>query len=124
MPFVVANNSSRAKTTETVRKNYHVVAVTMYTVDPAQTDSTPLETASGFVVDSLNPKKHRIIAVSHDLKRDMKWGQKVFVSGIGKWSGVYVVRDLMNKRWRKRIDILINPNEKALSFKSAKLRII
>lgn len=105
-------------------KLYELVKVTMYTVDPKQTDSTPTETASGFIVDSLNPKKHRIIAVSHDLKRKMKWGQKVRIEGIGKFSGVYTVKDLMNKRWKKRIDILINPKDKALVFNKAKLYIL
>lgn len=107
-----------------VKKNYDVVKVTMYNVDPKQTDSTPTETASGFIVDSLNPKKHRIIAVSHDLKRKMKWGQKVKVTGIGKHSGVYYVRDLMNKRWKKRIDILVNSDEEILTFNNAKLYIL
>ena len=102
-------------------KSYEVVHVTMYTIDPKQTDDSPTETASGFVVDSLNPKKHRIIAVSRDLKRKLKWGQKVRVTGIGSWSGVYYVRDLMNKRFVKRIDILINPEERAISFKKAKI---
>lgn len=103
------------------KPDYHIVKVTMYTIDPKQTDSTPLETASGFMLDSINPKKHRVIAVSHDLKKEMKWGQKVRVSGIGKWDGIYVVRDLMNKRFKKRIDILINPGEKDFTFTKAKL---
>ena len=103
--------------------DYHIVKVTMYTTDPKQTDSTPLETASGFILDSLNPKKHRIIAVSHDLKRELKWGQRVKVAGIGKWDGIYVVRDLMNKRFKKRIDILINPGDEATMFKEAKLML-
>jgi len=107
--------------TKPKKPDYHLVKVTMYTVDPKQTDSTPLETASGFILDSLNPKKHRIIAVSHDLKRELKWGQKVKVAGIGKWDGIYIVRDLMNARWKKKIDILINPDEEAISFKKAKL---
>lgn len=103
------------------KENYITVRVTMYTIDPKQTDETPLETASGFIVDSINPKKHRIIAVSHDLKKNLKWGEKVKVIGIGKYSGYYYVKDLMNKRHKKMIDILINPNENAETFNSAKL---
>ena len=70
---------------------YDVVKVTMYTVDPKQTDDTPLITASGFVIDSLHPEKHRIIAISRDLKKKYGFGTKVFVKGAGKWDGVYVV---------------------------------
>jgi 3D (Asp-Asp-Asp) domain-containing protein len=103
------------------KNDYELVSVTMYTIAVAQTDSFPLETASGFIVDSLNPKKHRIIAVSHDLKKKFKWGERVKLKGVGKWSGVYVVRDLMNARWKNKIDILINPDEEAISFKRAKL---
>jgi 3D (Asp-Asp-Asp) domain-containing protein len=100
---------------------YDVVKVTMYTVDPKQTDSTPLLTASGFKIDSLNPEKHRIIAVSRDLKLKYKFGTKVMVKGTGTHDGIYVVRDIMNKRWRNRIDILVNPRERYNSFKGVKM---
>jgi 3D (Asp-Asp-Asp) domain-containing protein len=106
---------------EKVAENHIDVKVTTYTVSAAETDSDPTITASGFEVDSLNPKKHRIIAVSRDLKKKFKFGQRVKVTGIGKHSGVYVVRDVMNKRWEKKIDILINPDDKPFSFKSAKI---
>jgi 3D (Asp-Asp-Asp) domain-containing protein len=104
-----------------VKEEFYRVKATMYTVDENQTDSTPTETASGFIISETNPKKHRIIAVSHDLKKRFKYGEKVRVEGIGKRSGIYTVRDLMNKRWKKKIDILINPNEKAISYNKAKL---
>jgi 3D (Asp-Asp-Asp) domain-containing protein len=102
-------------------KNYHTVKVTMYSTNAAETDDNPTETASGFIVDALNPAKHRIIAVSHDLKRIFKYGQKVRVEGVGKYSGVYYVMDLMHSRWKNKIDILINPGDKAISYNKAKL---
>ena len=46
-----------------------IVTLTTYTIDPLQTDDTPLITASGFKLDSINPRKHRIIAISRDLKK-------------------------------------------------------
>lgn len=104
-----------------IAENHIDVNVTTYTVNEAETDSEPTITASGFEVDSLNPKKHRIIAVSRDLKKKFKFGQKIKVTGIGKHSGVYIVRDVMNKRWKKKIDILINPDDKPFSFKNAKI---
>jgi 3D (Asp-Asp-Asp) domain-containing protein len=97
------------------------VTVTTYTTDPKQTDEEPLITASGFKLDSLNPRRHKIIAISRDLKKKFKFGQKVKITGIGKHSGIYVVRDLMNKRWRKRVDILINPEDKHTRYYKAKL---
>ena len=100
---------------------FDVVKVTMYTIDPAQTDSTPLITASGFKLDSINPKKHKIIAVSRDLKRKYKFGQKVKIKGAGKWDGVYTVRDVMASRWRKKIDILVNPDDDMSSFRKVRI---
>ena len=97
------------------------VTVTTYTIDPKETDDDPLITASGFKLDSLNPRRHKIIAVSRDLKKKFKFGQKVKITGIGKHSGIYVIRDLMNKRWKNRVDILINPEDKQTKYHKAKL---
>ena len=93
--------------TEEFRK---IVTLTTYTIDPLQTDSTPLITASGFKLDSINPSRHRVIAVSRDLKRKLKFGDKVRLSNAGRFNGVWYVRDLMNKRFKNKIDVLINPN--------------
>jgi len=88
------------------------VTLTTYTVDPSQTDNTPLITASGFKLDNLNPRRHRVIAISRDLKTRFKFGSRVRITNAGRFNGVYVVRDLMNKRFRRKIDILINPKDK------------
>ena len=88
------------------------VTLTTYTVDPSQTDSTPLITASGFKLDNLNPRRHRVIAISRDLRVRFKFGSRVRITNAGRFNGVYVVRDLMNKRFRRKIDILINPEDK------------
>ena len=98
-----------------------IVTVTTYTPSVEETDSTPLITASGFKINPKNPKKQRIIAVSRDLKKKYKFGKKVRITGIGKLSGTYTVRDVMNKRYRKRIDILIGTKDKQTKFKKAKL---
>ena len=37
-------------------------------------------------------------------------GTKVRISGTGKYDGVWYVQDKMNKRYSKRIDLLINTN--------------
>ena len=89
-----------------------IVTLTTYSTTVGETDDTPTTTASGFEVDGDNPKKHRIIAVSRDLKRRLRFGEKVVLSNAGRFNGVWYVRDLMNSRWRNKIDILINPDEK------------
>ncbi len=98
-----------------------IVTVTTYSPSVEETDSTPLITASGFKINPINPKKQRIIAVSRDLKRKYKFGKKVRITGIGKLSGTYTVRDVMNKRYRKRVDILIGEDDIQTSFRKAKL---
>jgi len=60
-----------------VLKSMKVVSLSTYKADTTETDSTPLVTASGFKLDSLNPKKHRVIAISRDLKALFSFGDKV-----------------------------------------------
>ena len=98
-----------------------IVTVTTYSPTVEQTDSTPLITASGFEINPINPKKQRIVAVSRDLKKKYKFGKKIRITGIGKLSGTYTVRDVMNKRYRNRVDILIGEDDTHTSFRKAKL---
>jgi 3D (Asp-Asp-Asp) domain-containing protein len=98
-----------------------IVTVTTYKATSEETDSTPNVTASGFKISKKNPKKHRIIAVSRDLKRKLKFGQRVRLRNAGKYNGEYVVRDVMNKRYKKRIDILINPKDKQTKLSKVKV---
>lgn len=101
-----------ASTFTAVKPPVITVTLTTYTVDQSQTDDTPLVTASGFKLDNLNPRRHRVIAISRDLKARFKFGSRVRITNAGRFNGVYVVRDLMNKRFRRKIDILINPRDK------------
>jgi 3D (Asp-Asp-Asp) domain-containing protein len=96
-----------------------IVTLTTYRANAAETDSTPNITASGFKIT--NPKKHRIIAVSRDLKKKYKFGQKIRIVGAGKYSGTYRVQDVMNKRYTKRIDILIGANDKQTKLRKIKI---
>ena len=100
-----------------VLKTMKVVSLSTYKADTAETDSTPLVTASGFKLDSLNPKKHRVIAISRDLKALFAFGDKVILTNAGKFNGVWFVHDVMNKRYKNKIDILINPSDRQLSLK-------
>ena len=96
-----------------------IVTLTTYRANAAETDSTPNITASGFKIT--NPKKHRIIAVSRDLKKKYRFGQKVRITGAGKYDGTYRVHDVMNKRYTKRIDILIGTNDKQTKLRKIKI---
>ena len=98
--------------------NYDFVTVTTYNPHSSQTDSTPKITASGY---RIGKGTTRIVAISRDLKKKYKFGTKVRITGIGKHSGVYVVRDVMNKRFTKRVDILISRRDKHTKYKRARL---
>jgi 3D (Asp-Asp-Asp) domain-containing protein len=99
-----------------------IVTLTTYKAVLGETDSTPNITASGFKIT--NPKKHKIIAVSRDLRKKWGWGTKVRIVGAGKYDGTYRVHDLMNKRYRKRIDILIGNKDKQTKLKKIKVYTI
>ncbi len=92
------------------------VSLSTYKTDTAETDSTPLITASGFKLDSVNPMKHRVIAISRDLKELFSFGDKVKLSNAGKFNGIWFIRDLMNKKYKNKIDILINPSDRQMSI--------
>jgi 3D (Asp-Asp-Asp) domain-containing protein len=92
--------------------SYETVTLTTYTPTVGETDSTPHITASGFKIDTINPKKHRIIAVSRDLKKKWPFGTKVRIKSAEKYNGVYTVEDVMNKRYKNRIDILIGKDDR------------
>ena len=89
-----------------------IVTLTTYSTTEGETDNSPNITASGFEIDDDNPKKHRIIAVSRDLKRKLRFGEKVILSNAGRFNGIWYVRDLMNNRFKNKIDVLINENDK------------
>jgi 3D (Asp-Asp-Asp) domain-containing protein len=97
------------------------VTLTTYKAIEGETDSTPLITASGFKIKPNKAREHRIIAVSRDLKKRFKWGDKVIIKGAGKYNGEYRVHDLMNKRYKKRIDVLIGGGDKQTKIRNVKI---
>jgi len=76
------------------------VTATAYTSHRSQTDRTPFLAAWN---NRIRPGM-KIIAVSRDLiyRYGITNGKKVRISGL---PGIYTVRDKMNKKWRRRIDI-------------------
>ncbi|MEJ8800635.1 hypothetical protein [Pontibacter sp. H249] len=97
------------------------VKASIYHPEPSQTDSTPYITADGSRINKRNPKKHRWIAVSRDLHRrwggEYSFGDSLWITGISsELDGIYIVRDIMNKRMHKQIDILVGRKDKVMGF--------
>tara|TARA_B100000073_G_scaffold287590_1_gene249475 strand:- start:257 stop:595 length:339 start_codon:yes stop_codon:yes gene_type:complete len=103
-----------------------LVTVTIYHADPKQTDDTPFITASNKNIDSINPAMHRWIAVSRDLEPlGFTFGACVYIEGINKeLDGEWEVQDRMNKRWKKRIDLLVNKDRMCCKWDSIKLTLL
>lgn len=96
------------------------VVCTVYNAVPEQCNEDPSHTAFMFKLDLDNPYKHRIIAVSRDLLKKYPKGTQVVIKGTN-YDGVYTVMDKMNKRYTKRIDILINEDMPIGKWENVKL---
>lgn len=92
-----------------------LVIATIYHATPSQCNDDYLTTASGMKIECTDSAyKHRCIAVSRDLLGEFPYGTEVIVSGceVEEYNGVWVVNDTMNKRYRRRVDFLVNPKMK------------
>ncbi|WP_276497293.1 hypothetical protein [Pontibacter litorisediminis] len=92
------------------------VTASIYHPEPGQTDSSPYITADGSRINRKDPKQHRWIAVSRDLHSrwggDVEFGDSLWVTGISEeLDGLYIVRDIMNKRMHQQIDILVGKRD-------------
>ena len=85
------------------------VAATAYSSEVSQCDSTPFITASG---DSVG---HGVLAVSWDLFicDSIGFGSIVTFDGM---PGEFVVKDLMNPRWERRVDLWMSDRSSAVGF--------
>ena len=101
------------------------VTVTMYQPVRYQTDSTPNILADGTRIRTQEASNYKFIAVSRNLlKRWGGWldfGDFVLLKGTDHKDGVYQVRDVMNKRFVNRIDILESIDTKPYKFDEAKI---
>ena len=115
------------KKIEEYENNKHKVTVTMYHPVPDQTDDTPNITADGSVIRINNASEYRYVAVARNmLIRDggfLNFGDYIWLEA-GKKSGVYQVRDVMNKRFVNRVDILETPGTIPYKYNEASLRRI
>ena len=101
------------------------VTVTCYQPVKSQCDSKPLVTADGSSINLRHLKSGKIkwCAVS----RDLLWmfpknkPKRVWIEGMG----IYDVKDVMNKRFSHRVDILLHPkNSKLVYYNNVKIKIL
>jgi len=101
------------------------VKVTMYQPVVAQTDSTPNILADGTRIKVGQASNYKFIAVSRNLlKRSggfLSFGDWVLLRGTDHKDGVYQVRDVMNKRFVNRIDILESEDVDSYMFPQAEI---
>ncbi len=101
------------------------VTVTMYNPTKGQCDSTPNITADGTRINPKRASSYRYIALSRDLLSrwggPFNYGDYVIIEGTDKDDGVYQVRDTMNPRFTKRVDILKSKGSRKFKYNSVKL---
>lgn len=101
----------------------YVVTATVYHATEEQCDDSPLVTASGAKISSVESAyDHRYLAVSRDLLDVFPYGTMVEVSGCGELDGVYMVADTMNRRYKGYIDLLINQDMKGGKWEGARIK--
>ena len=101
------------------------VTLTYYQPVKEQCNSQPLITADGSKINlhHLKQGKIRWCAIS----RDLLWlfpknkPKRIYIEGFG----IFQVRDIMNKRWNHRVDILIHPKDsRRIKLEKVKIKII
>lgn len=96
-------------------------ALTIYNPSRSQCDKTPLITASNSRIDTDDLKKQNIrwMALSRDLlkrwKGNFQYGDTVLVtSGDPQIDGLWIIKDTMNRRYKKRGDLLFDSKVRRL----------
>lgn len=100
------------------------VTVTCYQPVKSQCDSQPLVTADGSKINLSHLKSGKIKWCA--ISRDLLWmfpkdkPKRIWVEGMG----IFEVRDVMNKRFTHRVDILQHPkNCKLVFYENVKIKI-
>ena len=122
--LIVFSFSSAKETKEDIYKKKFIytevmkVTASAYSSSTKETDETPFLAAWGNI---LNPNVQSI-AVSRDLfKCGLTNGKTVHIDG---FKGEFIVLDVMNKRWKNKIDIYMGlDRKKALKFGRKKVTI-
>ena len=109
----------------TTRATVTHVTLTYYQPVKEQCDDKQLVTADGSKINlnHLKSGKIRWCAISRDLLYLFPKGKpkRIYIEGFG----TYQVRDVMNRRFRHSVDILIHPkNSKRIKLNKVKIKII
>lgn len=133
--FTITTNTNNIKAKESLKLNNEAiqkkkniithVTVTCYQPVEAQCDSDPLITADGSKIDLKKLKRGEIKWCA--ISRDLLWlfpkdkPKRVHIEGYG----IYEVRDVMNKRFNHRLDILLHPSDDTMILdKNVKVTIL
>ena len=104
----------------------HEVTVTVYHAVEGQTDSTPDVLADGTRIDITKAGQYRYCALSRDLLErwdgPYAYGDTIYLEGAGKFSGPWIVKDTMNKRFKMRMDLLVDVGTRPYKFEVATIR--
>jgi hypothetical protein len=98
------------------------VTATTYKLTRAENGPYGNNLASGFKASYKHPGLNRVIAVSRDLLEQYPFHSYVIVKGTGKFDGVWRVEDIMNERFTKRIDLLIDWKVKHNKFNNVTIK--
>jgi hypothetical protein len=86
------------------------VTATMYYPISSQCDKDPLITACMYKIIPHKASEQKFVALSRDLLKrwggSFTFGDRIKLCNAGKKSGIYIVADTMNKRFKRKIDIL------------------
>lgn len=101
------------------------VTLTYYQPVKEQCNSEPLVTADGSKINLHHLKQGKIKWCA--ISRDLLWlfpknrPKRIYIDGFG----IYQVRDIMNKRWNHKVDILIHPKDsKRIKLEKVKIKIL
>lgn len=96
------------------KSNVLHVKASFYNPELNQTDSFPLETASGRIIDTnkLRQGKLKWVALSRSLLRrfggHFRYGDSITIKNAGVLNGKYMVVDCMGPQYKYKVDILVH----------------
>ena len=130
IPSVISSNndefcwaSDEDNTEYSIENSIPNVKVTVYHAVAAQCNSDWTRTADMTYLgtDPNDMLRHRIVAVSRDLLTEwgLSMGDTITLRGLSveEYNGKWIVHDKMNKRFTKKIDLLVNLDSPWLSSK-------
>ena len=121
---VITSSEEQSKQSDWVLADNKTVA-TVYNAVPEQCNADFGHTASMFRLNLNDVLSQRIIAMERTFMRSLglKYGDVVYLEGVGEYDGVWQIQDTMNKRFagQKKIDILVPNNIRTGLWKNVKI---